>query len=70
MCCLSVSVSLCVSQEFDALIINPYVLDSPIDVFASDRDDDVFLKFLFTGDDRNIETIYVKGVACNTDSVV
>lgn len=48
-------------KEFDALIIDPTVLGSRFDVSATDSAHDVFHKFLFCGDDRNIADIYVGG---------
>ncbi|DAZ97701.1 TPA: hypothetical protein N0F65_009600 [Lagenidium giganteum] len=51
-----------VGKEFDALVVDPYAENSPID--ESHHEEDiltVFQKFLFLGDDRNIETIFVAG---------
>ncbi|KAI9335930.1 hypothetical protein BDR26DRAFT_865376 [Obelidium mucronatum] len=50
-----------VGKEFDALIIDPLVEGSPVDVFDGDSTIEVFQRFLFLGDDRNIEKVYVKG---------
>lgn len=54
-----------VGKEFDALVVDPFGEDSPIDPALDDADaKDVlhtFQKFLFLGDDRNIETIFVRG---------
>ncbi|XP_008140300.1 guanine deaminase [Eptesicus fuscus] len=53
-----------VGKEFDALLINPKASDSPIDLFCGDFSDtsDAFIqKFLYLGDDRNIEEVYVGG---------
>lgn len=50
-----------VGKEFDALVIDPLIPDSPFDVYDSDTVEDVFQKFLFCGDDRNIVEVYVSG---------
>ncbi|XP_062985406.1 guanine deaminase isoform X1 [Elgaria multicarinata webbii] len=50
-----------VGKEFDALLINAKASDSPFDVFASDTSEDIIQKFLYQGDDRNIEEVYVAG---------
>lgn len=50
-----------VGKEFDALVINPFVPDSPFDVYDTDDISDIFQKFLFCGDDRNIVEVYVSG---------
>eukprot|EP00040_Diaphanoeca_grandis_P022279 m.119383 g.119383 ORF g.119383 m.119383 type:complete len:487 (-) comp28733_c0_seq1:642-2102(-) len=50
-----------VGKQFDALIIDPCVKDSPIDVQSFDTIDDVFEKFVYLGDDRNITRIFVSG---------
>lgn len=54
-----------VGKEFDALVVNPYSDNSPIDEAhdVSEAADvlQTFQKFLFLGDDRNIETIFVRG---------
>ncbi|NP_034396.1 guanine deaminase [Mus musculus] len=54
-----------VGKEFDALLINPRASDSPIDLFYGDFVGDiseaVIQKFLYLGDDRNIEEVYVGG---------
>lgn len=54
-----------VGKEFDALLINPKASDSPIDVFSGDLVGDIseaiIQKFLYLGDDRNIEEVYVCG---------
>lgn len=51
-----------VGKEFDALLINPKASDSPIDLFHGDFVGDAFIqKFLYLGDDRNIEEVYVGG---------
>uniref|UniRef100_A0A8C0CCA8 Guanine deaminase n=1 Tax=Balaenoptera musculus TaxID=9771 RepID=A0A8C0CCA8_BALMU len=54
-----------VGKEFDALLINLKASDSPIDLFYGDFVGDiseaVIQKFLYLGDDRNIEEVYVGG---------
>ncbi|XP_040836871.1 guanine deaminase [Ochotona curzoniae] len=54
-----------VGKEFDALLINPKASDSPIDLFYGDfvgeLSEAVIQKFLYLGDDRNIEEVYVGG---------
>lgn len=54
-----------VGKQFDALVVDPYTVNSPIDA-AHDAEEaaDVlhtFQKFLFLGDDRNIVNIFVNG---------
>ena len=48
-------------KEFDALIIDPSVEGGPFDLGEDDSALDVFQRFIFTGDDRNIERVYVRG---------
>lgn len=57
-----------IGKEFDALVVNPYVDNGPFDVFeTNDEHDDkdfqrnVVEQFLFTGDDRNIEEVWIRG---------
>ncbi|KAF2075595.1 hypothetical protein CYY_003100 [Polysphondylium violaceum] len=50
-----------VGKEFDAQIIDPYVANGPFDVFEADSLKDIFQKFIFLGDDRNVSDVYVKG---------
>nr|XP_060618184.1 guanine deaminase isoform X1 [Anolis sagrei ordinatus] len=50
-----------VGKEFDALLINSKASDSPFDLFAADSSEDIIQKFLYLGDDRNIEEVYVAG---------
>ncbi|XP_016062153.1 PREDICTED: guanine deaminase [Miniopterus natalensis] len=54
-----------VGKEFDALLINPKASDSPIDLFhgdfVGDISETIIQKFLYLGDDRNIEEVYVGG---------
>jgi len=48
-------------KEFDALIVDPSVEGGPFDLGEDDSALDVFQRFIFTGDDRNIERVYVRG---------
>ncbi|KAJ3197919.1 hypothetical protein HDU83_000818 [Entophlyctis luteolus] len=50
-----------VGKEFDALVINPKVQGSPFDVHDGMTSSEVLQRFLFLGDDRNIEQVFVKG---------
>jgi guanine deaminase len=61
-----------VGMELDALVIDPLVDTSAFDVFDSDTLHDVLLKFLFTGDDRNVQQVWVSGrrVHCTVDDAV
>lgn len=51
-------------KEFDALVIDPTCENSPFDVF-SDSLLEIFEKFIYLGDDRNITQIFVKGREIN-----
>ncbi len=64
-----------VGKSFDALVIDPYANDSPLDIFNHDSFMDTFQKFIFLGiyrnkflltlflegNDKNIESIFVNG---------
>ncbi|XP_051875558.1 guanine deaminase [Pristis pectinata] len=50
-----------VGKDFDAVLINTSVPNSPFEVFPEDTLMDIFQKFLFLGDDRNISEVYVAG---------
>ncbi|KAG0330618.1 hypothetical protein BG004_002066 [Podila humilis] len=50
-----------VGKEFDAILVNTNVENSPVDVFTHDCVETQFEKYLFVGDDRNNEKIYVQG---------
>ncbi|KAF8938331.1 guanine deaminase [Dissophora ornata] len=50
-----------VGKEFDAILVNTAVKGSPLDVFAHDTVQTKFEKYLFVGDDRNNESVYVQG---------
>ena len=58
-----------VGKEFDALVVDPCVERGPFDVFTTDSDRDVVEKFLFTGDDRNIEEVWIRGKCVMRDGV-
>ncbi|KAI8600796.1 metal-dependent hydrolase, partial [Dissophora ornata] len=48
-------------KEFDAILVNTSTENSPVDVFDHDTVETKFEKYLFAGDDRNNEKIYVQG---------
>jgi guanine deaminase len=48
-------------KSFDALVIDPYSANSPFDIFPFETLAQIFEKFLYLGDDRNIQDIYVQG---------
>ena len=49
-------------KEFDALVVNPAAADSPFDLpLDGETTLNTFERFLFTGDDRNIERVFVRG---------
>jgi guanine deaminase len=55
-------------KEFDALLIDVSAKDTPIDAFIKDDLNEeayreMFQRFLFNGDDRNIVQIFVRGVS-------
>ncbi|XP_069778804.1 guanine deaminase isoform X2 [Narcine bancroftii] len=50
-----------VGKDFDAVLINTSVPSSPFEVYPEDTILDIFQKFLFLGDDRNMEEVYVAG---------
>jgi guanine deaminase len=60
-----------VGKSFDALLIDatPDVQLRPFDVFEADFASDVFQKFIFLGDDRNIAEIYVSGKKLDKDAL-
>ncbi|KAI8843975.1 hypothetical protein BJ741DRAFT_589699 [Chytriomyces cf. hyalinus JEL632] len=51
-------------KDFDALVLNLHAEGSPVDVFEGDSTLELFQRFLFVGDDRNIEQVYVAGKRC------
>ncbi|XP_067670416.1 guanine deaminase-like [Haliotis asinina] len=50
-----------VGKDFDAIVVDPVVENSPFDVFPNDTFSDVIQKFLFLGDDRNMIDVFVAG---------
>jgi guanine deaminase len=50
-----------VGKNFDALVIDPFANDSPVDIFSVDTIEQILEKFIFNGDDRNISEVYVQG---------
>eukprot|EP01029_Cantina_marsupialis_P016066 TRINITY_DN3567_c0_g2_i1.p1 TRINITY_DN3567_c0_g2~~TRINITY_DN3567_c0_g2_i1.p1 ORF type:complete len:440 (+),score=171.04 TRINITY_DN3567_c0_g2_i1:51-1370(+) len=48
-------------KQFDALVVDVNATNSPIDMFPGQSVDDCFQKFIFIGDDRCIERVYVSG---------
>ncbi|KAG0273369.1 hypothetical protein BGZ95_010816 [Linnemannia exigua] len=50
-----------VGKEFDAILVNTSVRHSPVDIFEHDTIRTKFEKYLFVGDDRNNEKVYVQG---------
>lgn len=49
-------------KKMDCLVVDVDAADSPIDTFGSESTSELFQKFLFLGDDRNLAAIYVDGV--------
>ncbi|XP_022193898.2 guanine deaminase-like [Nilaparvata lugens] len=57
-----------VGKKFDALLID---MSEEISLFNSDdslSNSEIFQKFLYTGDDRNISSVYVNGVMVKSDA--
>jgi len=50
-----------VGKAFDALIINPFADGSEFDIFPGDSFLDIFQKFIFLGNHKNIESVFVNG---------
>ena len=50
-----------VGKKVDALVINLDAEESPIDVYDFEGVSSKFQKFLYNGDGRNIERIYING---------
>jgi len=48
-------------KSLDALIIDPHADDSNFDLFGLETVDEIFEKFLFLGDDRNVCQVFVQG---------
>jgi len=52
------------NKRLDCLIVDPGVEGGPVDVFGTETVLELFEKFLFLGDDRNIIKIFVDGKEC------
>lgn len=50
-----------VGKEFDALIIDLNVTNSNVDYFGNLTTLELLQKFIYTGDDRNVLSVYVAG---------
>jgi guanine deaminase len=50
-----------VGKYFDAIIVDPSIVGTPIDVHGDDTFQDVLSKFIYLGDDRNIRRVFVAG---------
>jgi guanine deaminase len=50
-----------VGKAFDALVIDPYCDESPFDIFSGETFLDIFQKFIFMGNSKNIESVFVNG---------
>ncbi|KAG0074097.1 hypothetical protein BGZ90_011031, partial [Linnemannia elongata] len=50
-----------VGKEFDAILVNASTDNSPVDIHDHDTVETSFEKYLFVGDDRNHEKIFVQG---------
>jgi guanine deaminase len=48
-------------KEFDAILVNMATKGSPVDIFPHDTTQSMFEKYLFVGDGRNNEKVYVRG---------
>eukprot|EP01034_Spumella_vulgaris_P021277 gene21277-27300_t len=51
-----------VGKKLDCLVVNVDIANSPIDTFEGEGPMDHFQKFLFLGDDRNVQHVFVDGV--------
>ena len=49
-------------MQFDALVVDPAARGGPIDLFGGESTLERFEKFLFLGDDRNVEQVFVNGI--------
>ena len=54
-----------VGKDFDALVVDVLSHDTPIDLFEADLEEDIFSKFIFCGDDRNVMQAYCAGRLIN-----
>lgn len=50
-----------VGKEFDSLLVDTEVPNTPLDVFDEDTAEEKIQRFLFNGDDRNIVRVFVAG---------
>ncbi len=50
-----------IGKKLDLLVVDVGVDGGPIDVFKEDSIENRFEKFIYLGDDRNIEKVYVDG---------
>lgn len=48
-------------KRLDCLVVDVHAAGSPIDCFGTESASDLFQKFLFLGDDRNIVAVFVDG---------
>ena len=48
-------------KKLDLLVVNVAPENGPFDVFKDDTTENRFEKFIYLGDDRNIEKVYVDG---------
>lgn len=53
--------SLEVGKDFDALIVDMDVPDSSAHLLEDYAADELLQKFVFLGDDRNVQSVYVAG---------
>lgn len=56
-----------IGKRLDCLVIDPSAEGGPIDVFGDETVLDRFQKYLFLGDDRNVEAIFVDGMRVIVD---
>lgn len=54
-------------KTLDCLIIDPSAEGGPIDIFEGETAIDKFQKYIFLGDDRNVEAIFVDGMRVIVD---
>ena len=50
-----------IGKKVDCLVLDVEAPGSPIDIFEGEGVSEKFQKFLFNGDDRNIDTVFVDG---------
>ena len=56
-----------IGKHLDCLVVDPEAAGGPIDIFPDEDIMEKFQKFLFLGDDRNIEHIFVDGMEVSGD---